>query len=202
MVQKISLRQQFQKLAETWQAETIHISSSSQMALHPAYQRIIGMGPDAIPLLLEELQKKPDRWSWALRAITGENPVKEEHRGKLALIAQDWIEWGKVNGVQRETSLTERFQKLVDVWRHECQWLSSIHDLATHPAYQQIIGMGPDAIPLLLTEMQHDPDHWSWALEAIAGEDPLKDEHRGDLDQMANDWVDWGKEHGYLPKSL
>jgi len=98
MVQKINLRQKFQLLAETWMAETIHISSSSQMAMHPAYQQIIGMGPDAIPFLLEALQQKPGHWSWALRAITGEDPVTEEHRGKLALIAQDWIEWGKAHG--------------------------------------------------------------------------------------------------------
>src|SRR5258705_7049840 len=94
MVQNLTLQQRFQVLAETWTAETIHISSSSQSAMHPAYQQIIGMGPEVIPLLLEEMQRKPGHWSWALRAITGENPVKEEHRGKLALIAQDWVEWG------------------------------------------------------------------------------------------------------------
>ena len=98
MVQKINLQQRFRELADTWQKETVHLSSSSQMAMHPAYQQIIGMGPDAIPLLLEELQHKPGHWSWALRAITGVDPVKEEHRGKLALIAHDWIEWGKANG--------------------------------------------------------------------------------------------------------
>lgn len=98
MVQKVNLRQRFRELMDVWQKETLHMSSSSQMAMHPAYQQIIGMGPDAIPLLLEELQKKPGHWSWALRAITGENPVKDEHRGAIALIAQDWIEWGKKNG--------------------------------------------------------------------------------------------------------
>lgn len=98
MVQKISLLQRFQELADLWKRETIHISSSSQMAMHPAYQQIIGMGPAAIPFLLEELQHQPGHWSWALRAITGENPVKDEHRGKMGLIAQDWLEWGKDNG--------------------------------------------------------------------------------------------------------
>ena len=98
MVQKINVAQKFRTLADQWRAGTIHISSSSQMAMHPAYQQIIGMGAEAIPLLLNELKLRPDHWSWALRAITGEDPVKQEHRGKLSLIAQDWIEWGKEHG--------------------------------------------------------------------------------------------------------
>jgi hypothetical protein len=98
MVQQLTLQQRFHALAETWSAETRHMSSSTDRAMHPAYQQIIGLGPAAIPLLLEELQQKPGHWSWALRAITGENPVKEQHRGKLALVTQDWLEWGKANG--------------------------------------------------------------------------------------------------------
>jgi len=48
--------------------------------------------------------------------------------------------------------------------------------------------------------MQREPDHWSWALDAIAGEDPVKQQHRGNLELMAEDWIAWGKEKGYLPK--
>jgi hypothetical protein len=92
---RTALRQRFRELAEQWKSECLLTSSTEEMAMHPAYQQIIGIGPDAIPILLEEMQRKPDHWSWALRAISGDNPVKPEHRGKLALIAQDWIEWGK-----------------------------------------------------------------------------------------------------------
>jgi hypothetical protein len=197
MVQKLTSQQRFSRLAEIWKKETLHISSSSQMAMHPAYQQIIGMGPAAIPFLLQELQHKPDHWSWALRAITGENPVKDEHQGKLALIAQDWIEWGKVRHMLCQ-SPEHKFRVLAKAWRNDCQWTSSINEMVSHYAYQEIIGMGPDAIPILLNEMQRDPDHWSWALRAITGENPVKEEHRGNIDLMAQEWVQWGKERGYL----
>jgi hypothetical protein len=94
----IALEQRFRDLAAKWKSECLLTSSTEEMAMPPAYQQIIGMGPDAVPILLEKMQREPDHWSWALRAITGENPVKPEHRGKHALIAQDWIEWGKDYG--------------------------------------------------------------------------------------------------------
>jgi len=70
--------------------------------------------------------------------------------------------------------------------------------LASHHAYQRIIGMGDQAIPLLLRELQREVDLWFWALEAITGEDPVRAEHRGNIDEMARDWIIWGKERGYL----
>jgi hypothetical protein len=90
----------FYSLAETWQRECAHLSSLREMVLHPAYQEIIGMGREALPFLLRELERKPDHWDWALRAITGENPVPPEHRGRLADIARDWLEWARKKGVQ------------------------------------------------------------------------------------------------------
>ncbi len=95
---KRAVEQRFRELAAKWKAECALISSSSERATHFAYQQIIGMRPDVAPILLEEMQREPDHWSWALRAIAGENPVKPEHRGKLALIAQDWIAGGKERG--------------------------------------------------------------------------------------------------------
>jgi hypothetical protein len=90
----------FYSLAETWQRECAHLSSLREMVLHPAYQQIIGMGRYALPFLLRELENKPDHWGWALCAITGENPVPPEHRGRLADIARDWLEWARNKGLQ------------------------------------------------------------------------------------------------------
>lgn len=42
-----------------------------------------------------------------------------------------------------------------------------------HPAYQQIIGMGEKALPLILRDLRDRPTgHWFWALNAITGEEP------------------------------
>ena len=74
------------------------LENVAQMAMLRPYQKIIGMGWDAVPLILEELQREPDQWFWALEAITGENPVAPEAAGKVQRMAQAWIEWGKQHG--------------------------------------------------------------------------------------------------------
>ncbi len=66
--------------------------------MHPAYQRIIGMGETAIPLILEEMRCCPSQWTWALRAITGADPVPKESRGKLKEMTAAWVEWGIEKG--------------------------------------------------------------------------------------------------------
>lgn len=91
-----------------------------------------------------------------------------------------------------------RFNTLKAEWESETAHLSSVTEIALHPAYQQIIGMGTIAIPFILSEMKRKPGHWFWALKSIAGEDPAPPEHRGRLKQMTEDWLKWGKEQGYI----
>ena len=68
------VQERFARLASQWHAETAHLSSTSQMAMHPAYQEIIGMGWAAVPLILADLMQNRGHWFWALRAITGDKP--------------------------------------------------------------------------------------------------------------------------------
>lgn len=95
-----ALEQRFQRLARIWRKESAHLSSIREMALHPAYQQIVGMGPSTLPFLLRELEHKPDHWFWALRAITQEDPVLPEHRGNVAEMARDWMEWARGRGIR------------------------------------------------------------------------------------------------------
>ena len=88
----------FEGLVDQWRAETLHLSSTTQIATHPAYQRIIGLGPVVIPLILKELAKKPNHWFWALRALTGEDPVAEEDQGKIEEMTAAWLSWGQEQG--------------------------------------------------------------------------------------------------------
>jgi hypothetical protein len=76
------------------------MSSITDMVLLPSYQRIIGLGSGAIPLLLAELERKPDHWFWALQAITGEDPVPAASRGNLIEMSAAWLTWGRQRGYQ------------------------------------------------------------------------------------------------------
>jgi hypothetical protein len=91
-------RERFCRLAEEWKEQSRFLSNVAQIAMLKPYQRIIGMGWDAVPLILEELQREPRQWFWALEAITEIDPVPAEAAGKVRLMAQAWIDWGKRQG--------------------------------------------------------------------------------------------------------
>lgn len=91
----------FQDLKARWRTERGISSSISGAAMSPAYQAIIGMGVVAVPFILETLRAEkndPDHWFWALRAITGDNPVADDHRGDFKKMAGDWLDWADKNG--------------------------------------------------------------------------------------------------------
>lgn len=93
------IRARFQSLAQRWREETEFHSAPSALFMHPAYQEIIGLGPAVLPLMLADLEKTRDHWFWALRAITGENPVPAEERGKVERMAERWVDWGRARGL-------------------------------------------------------------------------------------------------------
>jgi hypothetical protein len=84
----------FERLAAEWKQQSRFLSNSAQIAMLPAYQRIVGMGPAVVPLILEELRRQPDQWFWALEAITEENPVAPELAGDIPAMTAAWVEWG------------------------------------------------------------------------------------------------------------
>ena len=47
-------------------------------------------------------------------------------------------------------------------------------------------------------ELEREPDHWFWALEAITQENPVPPEAAGRVAKMAEAWIAWGKQQGYL----
>jgi hypothetical protein len=94
---------------------------------------------------------------------------------------------------------TIRFFHLKDEWERDTAMLSSITDIAMHPAYQQIIGIGPIAVSLILYEMSQKPSHWFWALKSITGEDPVPLGAKGNIKEMTEAWLNWGREQRYLP---
>jgi hypothetical protein len=95
---KKNVERYFAFLAEKWYLETLHSSGYLDKVLHPAYQRIIGLGKDVIPFILRELQDEPSEWFWALRALTGEDPTTEKTAGNREKLAEAWLNWGKKNG--------------------------------------------------------------------------------------------------------
>jgi type I restriction enzyme M protein len=104
-------------------------------------------------------------------------------------------------GPQRTTPPTPpgieaEFKAHVEKWRKDTQHTSSVTKMISHPSYRRIMGMGREALPLLLRELKERPDHWLVALSAITGEDPAPPESR--FNEAVESWLAWGKEKGYL----
>ena len=91
----------------------------------------------------------------------------------------------------------ERFERLADEWERDRPRGADVAQMTQHPAYQRIIAMGEPAVPWLLQRLAEKPNHWFVALNAITGAKPVPPESRGRIKEMAQAWLDWGREKGY-----
>ena len=89
----------FQELALAWHRDTDVESSPTALFMHPGYQQIIAMGSAALPFIFADLRKTGANWFWALRSITGENPVPAEHRGNIPRMTEYGLEWARARGM-------------------------------------------------------------------------------------------------------
>jgi hypothetical protein len=95
------LERRFEELARAWKADSLFMSSVTDMVNLPSYQEIIRMGPPVVPLLLRDLAKEPNHWFMALYAITGADPIPPQDRGNVDRMAAAWLRWGRDNGYCR-----------------------------------------------------------------------------------------------------
>ena len=94
----LGIQRRFAALARLWLIETGGVAVSDRRIMHPAYQQIIGLGPRVIPVVLQELEARPDYLFRALRALTGENPVVDEDAGIMTRMVDAWLNWGRAHG--------------------------------------------------------------------------------------------------------
>src|SRR5205807_2397172 len=100
------------------------------------------------------------------------------------------------NGVDAK-NLEATFRALVIEWKAARGHTSSINAWARLPAYRAIVALGEPVVPLLLRELETDPDHWFRALKEISGENPVPVESRANIPEMVQHWLAWGKAKGY-----
>ena len=90
--------------------------------------------------------------------------------------------------------LKRRFYKLKSQWKKDTCMYSLMDQIANHYAYQEIINMGPKAIPLIMNDLKKNgPQHWYTALATIVGASPILTAHRGCMHLMMEDWLNWWK---------
>ncbi|MFZ4378068.1 MAG: hypothetical protein ACOYN9_17060 [Saprospiraceae bacterium] len=94
---KKQLSTKFDLYSGIWKTETMFSSNISEITNNSAYRSIIGLGKDIIPFIIEDLKQSENHWFYALELLTGENPIKSEHRGIINLMKSDWLNWAKKN---------------------------------------------------------------------------------------------------------
>jgi hypothetical protein len=91
-------KQTFERLAERWVSETRFVSSLDDLVSHSAYRQIIRMGPAAVRFILADLKVSPKPWFYALRQITGADPIPKKAAGNLRKMTTAWLQWGRKRG--------------------------------------------------------------------------------------------------------
>jgi hypothetical protein len=94
-------------------------------------------------------------------------------------------------------TLEEKFRRLAATWHQAVAHQSSSSIRDNHPAYQEIIALGPAVVPLLLRDLEINRRQWFEALQAITGVSPVPVEDRGRIRKMTEAWLQWGRENGY-----
>jgi hypothetical protein len=99
--------------------------------------------------------------------IDGEVKPFEDSRQKFEELSRSWNDWNLGKSV-------------IDY-----------HDFA----FEQIVGMGADAVPFLLKKLAAGESEWIYALKCITGQQADTEEMVGDEDRVVDAWIRWGKDN-------
>jgi hypothetical protein len=100
---------------------------------------------------------------------------------------------------EQRQSVERQFRSLATRWAELTLYRSNVGALRHHPVYQELIGLGEPAVPLILRELERRPSvSWFGMLADITGESPAPPELAGHVGAMAEAWLDWGCRQGYV----
>jgi len=90
----------------------------------------------------------------------------------------------------------DQFTRLANAWESETAFTSAVKDMVVNQNYQDIIGMGHPALPLIFGRLNDAPARWVLALRAVVGHDVAAGA-KTSAEAVAR-WLDWGKSNGYI----
>ena len=103
----------------------------------------------------------------------------------------------KIERVNSET-VTARFERLRNEWLDAISDVSSLDDIVDDDSYQEIISMGLSVVEHILKDLMKSPKPWFYALYVITGETPIPESAAGNMRQMTDAWIEWGKKAGHV----
>ena len=162
------------------------------------------MGPDSDPMAVVD-QYCRVRGVQGLRVVdlsVAPNVVRANTNATAIMMAERVAEWFPSDRTQlqmpKAESLEATFVNLVKQWHLEPDLSSILAIKIENPAYGEIIEMGESVLPLIFREMETNGGHWTYALKAITGVDPLAEGILHNAQERRNAWLRWGRENGFL----
>jgi len=99
----------------------------------------------------------------------------------------------RVSKIDKSKSIDVIFDEYYDKWYNETKYMSS-PKMFENKYYKKIISLGDSVVPSIIRKLKKTPAHLFEALAEITGQDPIPENHWGDIEQMAQDWINWWEE--------
>ncbi len=108
----------------------------------------------------KEIQERYDRLleQMELQGKTQAQLTEEMEKLTKLLLASETAWQQRFGPMQRD------FYRLAAIWKTTTVHWSNITEKCSHPAYREIIALGPDVLPLIFDELEREPDDWFVAL--------------------------------------
>lgn len=129
---------------------------------------------------------------------------------RAGVLTRDFTEqWARV--IPHKTTATKdvmalkSFEKYLQEWEHDTATCSNITTIITHPSYYKIIALGEKALPFIFKSMARGGGPWFVALEAMTAQIdslPNRPLHHGTTRQLREDWLIWGRKHGFIESEV
>lgn len=100
-IDKIFLKDKFISLLNAWESKTELFSSVAKIISDNNFQRIVSMGEKAIPLIIDEIEKKPSTLVWALNLITNSS-IESNQRLTVSEACKKWVKLYRLSQVNSE----------------------------------------------------------------------------------------------------
>lgn len=94
-------------------------------------------------------------------------------------------------------NVAQQFQPLADAWARHChnaRFSSQLRDYLDHPAYRQLIALGPAAIPYIMERYKFDNLPWGFVLREITGIPVIADPDDFSPTDVKHTWLRWWQE--------
>lgn len=96
-LRELSPAERFGRLRARFESEMAFVSSVPEMLDATPFRDIVAMGHDAVPLLLDDLERPDAPWvAWviALRRILGDGPeILDNEAGTRDKVVARWVQW-------------------------------------------------------------------------------------------------------------